>query len=308
VDDLLGGGLLLGAITEIIGADCSGHTSFTLSFLASVTRADKVCAWIDVSNALQPESAAAMGIDLSKMLWVRCGVPTENCAQNVTQQSFALPAKYLFPAPIKKGLHGGGCGGHPRNEIKGLADSVTGLLKPEAIYPLCAEPLRRTKPDSPSFKHTTLPPPYTIGRSQSPSKPCHPMASLDQAIRVTDLLLQGGGFSAIVLDMAGIASELSSRVPLATWFRYRAAAERSQTSLVLLTQHCCAKSSAELVLNIRPGNPLSESTIFTGMNHQIQVSRQRFNQNTTNVIPLKKPTQKTSVAAWQCKSSWAGRA
>lgn len=48
---------------------------------------------------------------------------------------------------------------------------------------------------------------------------------LDQALRVTDLLLQGGGFSAIVLDMGNIAPEYASRVPLATWFRYQAVAE-----------------------------------------------------------------------------------
>ena len=55
-----------------------------------------------------------------------------------------------------------------------------------------------------------------------------PWARIEQALRVTDLLLQAGGFSAIVLDMASIAPEYVSRVPLATWFRYRAAAERTQ--------------------------------------------------------------------------------
>ncbi|MDQ2834513.1 MAG: hypothetical protein M3Y50_12345 [Acidobacteriota bacterium] len=41
---------------------------------------------------------------------------------------------------------------------------------------------------------------------------------------VTDLLLQAGGFSAIVLDLGSIAPEHVSRIPLATWFRYGAAA------------------------------------------------------------------------------------
>src|SRR5579863_10416038 len=67
-----------------------------------------------------------------------------------------------------------------------------------------------------------------------------------------DLLLQAGGFSAIVLDMAGIAPEHAARVPLATWFRYRAAVERTRASLLLLTQHSCAKSSAELLLRFGP--------------------------------------------------------
>jgi hypothetical protein len=77
-------------------------------------------------------------------------------------------------------------------------------------------------------------------------KDAKPWARIAQALRAADLLLQAGGVSAIVLDMAGIAPEHAARVPLATWFRYRAALERTRTSLLLLTQHSCAKSSAEL--------------------------------------------------------------
>src|SRR5471030_2170808 len=67
VDVLLEGGLPLGAITEIVGPECSGRTSLALSFLAQVTNEAKVCAWIDVSNSLHPESAAATGIDLTRL-------------------------------------------------------------------------------------------------------------------------------------------------------------------------------------------------------------------------------------------------
>ena len=67
------------------------------------------------------------------------------------------------------------------------------------------------------------------------TQPTRPWARIEQALRVTDLLLQAGGFSAIVLDLGGIAPEFAARVPLATWFRYRAAAERTQASLLLLT-------------------------------------------------------------------------
>jgi hypothetical protein len=73
VDELLDGGLPLGAITEIAGPECSGRTSLSLSVLAGLTQASKVCAWIDVSDGLDPESAAAAGVELSRLLWVRCG-------------------------------------------------------------------------------------------------------------------------------------------------------------------------------------------------------------------------------------------
>jgi protein ImuB len=54
--------------------------------------------------------------------------------------------------------------------------------------------------------------------------------------------------------MGGIAPEHASRVALSIWFRYRAAAEQTQASILLLTQHPCAKSSAELLLRLQPGS------------------------------------------------------
>jgi RecA/RadA recombinase len=59
VDDVLEGGLPVGTLTELVGGECSGRTSLALSFLAELTGAGKVCAWIDVSNSLNPEPAAS---------------------------------------------------------------------------------------------------------------------------------------------------------------------------------------------------------------------------------------------------------
>ena len=73
IDFLLHGGFPIGAISEVVGPECSGRTSLALTFVASTTQGGKVCAWVDVSDTLHPESAAAMGVDLSRMLWVRCG-------------------------------------------------------------------------------------------------------------------------------------------------------------------------------------------------------------------------------------------
>src|ERR1700685_3806572 len=74
VDELLQGGFPSGAITEIVGPECSGRPSLALSFIARMTQTDNVCAWVDVSDTLHPESAAAAGIDLRRLLRVRCGV------------------------------------------------------------------------------------------------------------------------------------------------------------------------------------------------------------------------------------------
>ena len=208
-------GLPLGAISEIAGPECSGRTSLALSFVAGMTRAGRVCAWVDVADALSPESAAAAGVALDSLLWVRCG---------------AQPAREERRLRAKK-----------------------------------------------------------------------PWDRMDQALRATDLLLQAGGFSALVLDIGGIASEFASRVPLATWFRWRAAVEQSQASLVLLAQHPCAGSSAGLVLRLEPGPALlEEAAVLAGMEHRLEPERRRF------AGPARKPPQSVTAAAWQSRTPWTG--
>ena len=304
LDELLEGGLPLGAITEMMGPECSGRTSLALSFVSQMTQTGKVCAWIDVSNALDPESAVATGVDLSRLLWVRCGVPPSTNTQSIATNGFTLPEKYLIPPPIKKGLHGGGFGPHPRNEVKGLSDAVRGFLRPEVTAPRCEEPQRRIKPERKVFEPNA---PRQLATHRKPVVSGKPWARIEQALWVTDLLLQAGGFSAIVLDMGSIAPEHASRVPLATWFRYRAAAEKSQASILLLTQHACAKSSAGLVLRLKPGNALhEEKTVFAGAKYCVEVARERFKPVSTNVIPLRKPPQRATDASWQSRTPWAG--
>jgi hypothetical protein len=269
-----------------------------------MTLAGKVCAWIDVSNTLDPESAAATGVDLSRLLWVRCGVPPLANTKAISTDGFSLPEKYLIPPPIKRGLHGGGFGPHPRNEVKGLSDAVSRFLRPDVTAPRCAEPQRRIKPEREVFEPN--PPKQAVPR-RKPIVSGKSWSRLEQALRVTDLLLQAGGFSAIVLDMGSITPEYASRVPLATWFRYRAAAEKSQASILLLTQHACAKSSAGLVLRLQPGNALhEEKTVFTGVEYCVEVARERFQPVSTNVIPLRKPPQRARDASWESRAAWAG--
>ncbi len=308
LDEVLRGGLPVGALTELVGPECSGRTTVALKFVAGLTQGGRVCVWIDVSNALDPASAAAAGVDLERLLWVRCGAAKP--ATSYAPQRFSLPEKYLTPAPVMKGLHGGGCGGHPRGEVKGLAAAVSGLLRPEPpnLAPRCAEPLLRERrpPENFEANHSQV-----AASAYRPwcaaSVGARPWARLDQALRATDLVLQAGGFSAVVLDLGGLTPEFASRVPLATWFRYRAAAEKTQACILLLAQYGCAKSSAELSLRLEPGDVLrDEATVFTGMAYSVEVVRRRFTSVANNVVPLRKPPQRTTVANWQSRAAWAG--
>jgi len=71
--DLLTGGLARGCITEICGTASSGRTGVLLSALARATQRGEVCVLVDASDAFDPASAAAAGLEMSRLLWVRCG-------------------------------------------------------------------------------------------------------------------------------------------------------------------------------------------------------------------------------------------
>jgi recombination protein RecA len=303
IDELLEGGLPLGALTEMVGPECSGRTSLALSFLARLTQAGKVCAWIDVSNSLRPESVAAAGVDLEHLLWVRCGVGSTSKDLSKPEKIFTLPEKYKIAPPTKRGLHGGGFGPHPRNEQKGLSNALGELFPPNALIPRCAESQRRVSKETELFQPVAI----QIHTPREVTAATTPWMRLEQSLKATDLLLHGGGFCAIVLDMGSIAPSFATRVPLATWFRYRAAAERSQASVLLLSQHACANSSAGLVLQMESEDQRrDEETVFTGLRHRVEIQRQRFTQS-SNVLPIKKPAQRVDNASWNSQSTWAGR-
>jgi recombination protein RecA len=74
--------------------------------------------------------------------------------------------------------------------------------------------------------------------------------NIDQALRATDLLIQGGGFGLLALDLSDIAPRLVRQVPLNVWFRFRRAVENTPTILFLLGQESHAKTCASLVLQM----------------------------------------------------------
>lgn len=145
--DALTGGLPRGAITEIFGTLSSGRTSAMLSILAEATASDEVCALVDGNDAFDPQSGAASGIDLKRLLWVRCH-------------------------------------------------------------------------------------------------------NFQQVLKSTDLLLQGGGFGRVVMDLTDLPLPHIRSVPLASWFRFQRTIEKTPTVLLVLSPESMVKSAAALVLRM----------------------------------------------------------
>jgi hypothetical protein len=169
--DALTGGLPRGAITEIFGPRSSGRTRAILSILAEATARDEVCAMVDGNDAFDPASGMAAGLDLKRLLWVRCH-------------------------------------------------------------------------------------------------------KLEQVLKATDLLLQGGGFGRVVMDLTDLPPSHLRSIPLASWFRFQRAIEKTPTVLVVMTPESMVKSAAALVLRLEFCGT-DWSTLLNAMDVNVEILRSR---------------------------------
>lgn len=86
LDRRLGGGLVRGRITEIVGAPTSGMATLTLKVVAQAQSAGEMTVWLDLKETFDPEYAARCGVILEQLILVR---PPD------LQQALALLAEFV---------------------------------------------------------------------------------------------------------------------------------------------------------------------------------------------------------------------
>jgi recombination protein RecA len=268
LDAVLGGGFPRGSLVELCGSASSGRTSLAFSLLAQATERQEACAFVDVSDSLDPISLAAAGVELPRLLWIRCGQTGDRGPDIKTSSYFAPADKEIGktrgldsaskkPTPV----HGWR---HPRELMRGVDKAIPSLVGKQAPFAESAQlhvvarcageqverdrelPRRGFRPQRslPSLRESSPLPPQvrSNGRSVKPWK------RLEQALKTTDLLLHSGGWGVVVVDLGGISWVDARRIELSTWFRFRRAIENTPTILLLLGEESCAKSCASLVL------------------------------------------------------------
>jgi len=144
--DLATGGLPRGCLSEIYGPASSGRTTLLLSILAEAGQRQETCALVDAEDAFDPSSAAASGVHLDRLVWVRC-------------------------------------------------------------------------------RHNA-----------------------EHALQAADLLVQGGGFGVVAMDLGETPLATARRISLTSWFRLRRAVEHTPAVLVALARQSNAKTCASLML------------------------------------------------------------
>ena len=97
-------------------------------------------------------------------------------------------------------------------------------------------------------------------------RPRSEVRSLEQVLRVTDLLLQSGGFGLVAIDLGDVPHSAARRMPLASWFRFQRAVEPTPTVLLVVAQEPCAQTCASLLIRLQSGKKLS------ALSYQISVN------------------------------------
>jgi recombination protein RecA len=281
LDEVLGGGLPRGSLVELCGTSSSGRTGLCLALLAQATRSQQTCAFVDVSDALDPLSLAAAAVDLDRVLWIRCGGEKNNrslvsghpAPQGSKDAEQNKPHRRSLSGQPPETAQTGFSWRHPRDQIRGIETSLPSVLKGHSTptrgfgvgspsidtRARCAgEQVERDREESrrggnarswSSPRDQDSGYRFTPHRSFSPqTKPWH---RLEQALKTTDLLLHSGGWGVVVLDLGSIPWIDSRRIPLSTWFRFQRIVESTSTILVLLGEKPCARACASAVVRCR---------------------------------------------------------
>jgi hypothetical protein len=174
LDQLLGG-LPRGTVTELTGGRSSGKMSLLVSVLAQATERLEFCAVVDVHAAFDLSAAARSGVELSKLVWVRC----------------------------------------------------------------------RGNPST--------------------------------AMKAADLILHGGGFGVVCLDLSDVPPKVLQRIPISWWWRFRRAIENTPTVLLVLAGQANVKSCSSCWLDFRPGRAAwsggKPALLLAGLNAEVVVRK-----------------------------------
>jgi hypothetical protein len=112
IDACLHGGLPRGQLSELSGPCSSGRTTLLLQLMAAATQRGEIAAYVDTFDRLDVASAAAAGVDLDRLLWIRglglgardSGLDRALKAFNLVLQAggFGIVAIDLADAPLRE--------------------------------------------------------------------------------------------------------------------------------------------------------------------------------------------------------------
>jgi hypothetical protein len=74
---------------------------------------------------------------------------------------------------------------------------------------------------------------------------------VEHAFKTVDLLLHGGGFGLVALDLGDVPISYTNRIVSSWWYRFRHVLENTRTALIVIGQTPCARSASAQVLELK---------------------------------------------------------
>lgn len=339
LDSVLGGGFPRGSLVEVCGPGSSGRSSLGFALLAQATGHGEACAFIDVSDSLDPVTLAAAGVDVSRLLWIRCGEeaadkplppqPSSNIAPPQKTKKSGSENSERADEMLSRDFSWRRR--HPRNQLCGIEDSIPQLMGKKAAnnenqaslygHRTAAQTKRisiaanwkeeqvETDRQLPrrgeNIRRHPLPPRlqhHPQPRLATYARPRKPWKRLEQALKAADLLLHSGGWGVVVFDLGSISWVDARRIPLSTWFRFQRTIENTPTILLLLAEDSCAKSCASVVLRCQRLRESWDSAVDTA-ERRGPSTLQGFEVQ-GEIVRSRTHLQKSSSASWETQTIW----
>jgi hypothetical protein len=115
--------------------------------------------------------------------------------------------------------------------------------------------------------------------------------NLEHAFKATDLLLQGGGFGLVMLDLGDVPAKSAKRIISSWWYRFRRTLEATPTALVVIAEESCVRSCAMLALELR-----TETFLWSLGSEGSKEANNRFSAFTKNPARLLSPARSSLSA------------
>jgi hypothetical protein len=260
IDQLIGGGIVRGRVSEIIGNPGAGRTSLGAAFAASITGGGEVAAWVDAAGSFDPESMAAAGVDLARLLWV--ALPAGNSA---SEGELSRAAAY---------------GSHARSG--GLSHHLSGDRAPCPASDFSQDFSREIATYSAGELDPNNERYFAAGVRAHRSRTKRAAGAI--VLKAAEWILAAGGFGLVVIDCGGLR-EGKGRVGAFTQsaaLRLARGAERSGTAVVVIGAHqmCGTFAALSLMLSRRRAGfsraGAGAPALFDGLTVEARVMRNKL--------------------------------
>ena len=263
---------------------------------------------------------AAAGVDLKRVLWIRCG----NTYAKSSLKKDMVASKVGEPAAaqtkvwekVKRGTTGWT---HPRDQIRGIEAAIPSVMGKTERNKSFSWKVKVAETESLQGRNGVQK--IMSSRSLQAEDVCQepvngvnrfawkrggknkPWKILEQALKVTDLLLHAGGWGVVFFDLGNVSWVDVRRIELSTWFRFRRAIENTPTILLLVGEDACAKSCSSVVLRCERKAENWNSASMAGRDAEIPTFQGFAMEG--QILSSRIGLPPASSAQWVAKSLWS---